>query len=121
MEKTRYPVPDRSDFTPDEYRHDPVMREGDLGATEGALADGRPYRLESWWWEGHTLITLFFSVLDLEKTSRPELLALIMPVLLAARVPEKHRKLAADTVRVIKDARGNGMYSLTLCVGEPEF
>ncbi len=95
------------------------MREGDLGAAGGALPDGRPYRLESWWWDGHTLVTLFFSVRGLEEASPAQLLALVMPVLALARVPASHRALDADDVRVITDAAGHRMHSLTFCVRVP--
>ena len=118
--KTSYPVPDRSDFKTNQYTKDPVMREGDLGASVDRLPDGRPYRVESWWWEGYTLITLFFSELDLEDASPEKLLELVMPALVESRVPKEHRKLSRKEANVITDASGNRMYSLSFCVLEPD-
>jgi len=57
-----------------------------------------------------TLVTYFFSVLDLEEASSDQWLALLLPELEAAAVPEEFRRLDED-VRKILDASGNEMYS----------
>ena len=44
----KYPVPDRSDFNPNEYTKDPQMREWDLGSFSGLLAGDRPFVAENW-------------------------------------------------------------------------
>jgi len=114
----RYPVPDRSNFTPNEFLEDDSLPEGDINATSGTLPDGRPYVLEGWFTEGMTLVTYFFSVRDLEEASPDQLLALLLPELEAAAVPEEFRRLDED-VRKILDASGNEIYSLTFVVGMP--
>ena len=117
----QYPAPDRSNFKPDTHRDDPDLPEGDLGAHTGALGDGRPYRVESWYREGHTFITCFFSVDDLDAASPDHLLEYVRPILKESRVPEERRRLAARDVRTIVDASGHRMFSLTFVVGEPRF
>jgi len=121
MPPSRYPAPDRSNFKPNQYLRDPDIRSGDLGGNVGTLADGRPYRIEPWFSEGTTYITLFFSVLDLEAAHGDQLLALVMPVLERAAVPPAWRRL--DSTKppfAIDDASGNRMFSLTFVVGVPE-
>jgi hypothetical protein len=116
----RYPVPDRSNFTPNEFLDDDSLPEGDINATSGTLPDGRPYVLEGWFTEGMTLVTYFFSVRDLEEASPEQLLALLLPELEGAAVPEKFRRLDEEGVNKILDASGNEVYSLTFVVGMPE-
>jgi hypothetical protein len=116
----QYPVPDRSDFTPDQFLNDDSLPEGDINATSGTLPDGRPYVLEGWFTEGMTLVTYFFSVRDLEEASPEQLLALLHPELEAAAVPEGFRRLNEEGVNKILDASGNEVYSLTFVVGMPE-
>jgi hypothetical protein len=115
----RYPVPDRSDFTPNQFLDDDSLPEGDINATSGTLPDGRPYVLEGWFTEGMTLVTYFFSVLDLEEASPDQLLALLRSELEAAAVPEEFRRLTHNDMRKILDASGNEVYSLTFVVGMP--
>jgi hypothetical protein len=123
MEKpmSQYPVPDRSDFTPDQFRDDDTLSEGDIGAATGTLSDGRPYVCESWFTEGMTLVTFFFSIRDLEESSSEDLLSLLRPELEAAAVPEEFRRVDPKEVHKIVDSSGNEMYSLTFVVGMPEF
>jgi len=123
MEKpmSQYLVPDRSDFTPDQFRNDDTLSEGDIGAATGTLSDGRPYVCESWFTEGMTLVTFFFSIRDLEESSSEDLLSFLRPELKAAAVPEEFRRVDPKEVHKIVDARGNEMYSLTFVVGMPEF
>lgn len=116
---SRYPAPDRSSFQPNTHREDPDLPEGDLGAYTGELADGRPYRVESWYTEGLTLITCFFCVDDLESASPEQLVEYIRPVLEETRVPDANRKLSANDVHTIVDASNHRLFSLTFVVGEP--
>ncbi len=117
----RYPVPDRSNFAPNKFIDDKNLPEGDLGASEGLLPDGRPYRLEGWYSEGATFVTIFFSTLDLEEAPAPALLELISGLVAEAEVPERYRRLNQSDVHTLEDGSGNIMYSLTFVVGEPEF
>lgn len=116
----RYPTPDRSDFTPNQYVHDQTLPEGDLGARALVLTDGRPARVESWFSHGATYITLFFSTLDLEDAPPDRLSALVAPVLEEENVLPRWRELSAAGVKTIVDASGNPIFSLTFVVREPE-
>lgn len=118
---SQYPVPDRSDFTPDQFRDDDTLPGGDMGAATGILSDGRPYLCEGWFTEGMTLVTFFFSARDLEESSSEDLLSLLRPELEAAAVPEEFRRVKPKEVHKIVDASGNEMVSLTFVVGMPEF
>ncbi len=118
----RYPAPDRSNFTPNQLTNDPFLREGDIGASQGVLPDGRPFQFEGWYAEGITMVTIFFSNLDLEEARAPALLELVSGLLAEAGVLERYRRLVqADdpwgSVHTIEDASGNMMYSLTFTVG----
>ena len=122
----RYPVPDRSNFSPNQRTNDPILREGDIGASRGVLPDGRPYQLEGWYAEGITMVTIFFSKLDLEDARAPALLELVSGLLAEAEVPEPNRRLVLQIAEdswgsghTIEDASGNIMYSLTFVVGNP--
>lgn len=118
---SRYPVPNRSDFTPNQSRDDDQRPEGDINAVTGTLSDGRSYLCESWFTEGMALVTYFFSVRDLEESSSEDLLSLLQPELRAAAVPEEFKRLNPSELRKIMDASGNEMYSLTFVVGMPDF
>lgn len=115
----RYPVPDRSNFVPNQLTNDEVLREGDIGSHEGELPDGRPFRFEGWFSEGYTLGTVFFSEMGLEDADAPTLLALVSELLEDAQVPSRFRRLPQHEVHKISDASGNVMYSLTFIMGEP--
>ena len=117
---SQYPVPDRSDFTPNDFLDD-TLPEGDISAATGTLSDGRPYVCEGWFTEGMTLVTFSFSIRDLEESSSKDLLSLLRPELKAAAVPEEFRRVDPKEVHKIVDASGNEMYSLTFVVGMPEF
>ncbi len=117
----RYPSPDRSNFAPNSRRDDPLLPEGDLGSSADRLSDGRPFVMEHWFSEGYTFITLFFSTLELEDAKPDQLLALVAPLLVDAKVPEERRSLTESGVRVIRDAADQPMYSLTFVVGEPPY
>ena len=54
----RYPVPDRSNFKPNQLLSDEKMPEGDIGTGGAILSAGRPYVIEAWFSES-------------EKTTRP--------------------------------------------------
>lgn len=116
--RSRYPEPDRSNFPPNQLQDDEIMPEGDLGAREGLLPDGRPYRAEVWYSEGYTYITLFFSALELEDAPPAKLLDLTLGVLEEARVPQDRRRLNDWDVHKVEDASGNIMYSLTFVAEE---
>lgn len=116
-----YPIPDRSDFAPNLWNHDPILPEGDLGAIGGVFPDGRPYRIEFWYTEGATLMTVFFSTLGLEQDSGAELLERVQPLLEAADTDASRRSLDQSCVLRLLDAAGNEMFSLTFVVGMPEF
>ncbi len=114
---SKYPVPNRSKFIPNQYCNDSQLREGDLGAKSGMLENQRPYRLELWWQDGMTAITLFFSVIDIESLSPRSLLKLVRPVLEQEYIPKEHQILTQENITIITDAEGNDMYSISFIVG----
>lgn len=71
-----YPPVDRSDFTPNSHGHtgDEVF---DIGWAEGALQDGRPYRMECWGLTGSTGVTVFMASEGIEAFSAAAVNALL--------------------------------------------
>jgi hypothetical protein len=116
-----YPKPDRSNFVPNKYNNDQELPESDLGSAKGVLFDGRPYLTELWATEGYTLITFFFSTIDIDKASSDQILALLHNALEEEGVPKQYWLLNQENMKKIKDASGNSMYSITFVVGEPTF
>lgn len=119
MSRPAYPIPDRSNFHPNAHRTD-ALPEGDVGSSDAALADGRPYRVESWYTEGMTLVTCFLSNRDLENASAEQLLEYIQPILERCAVPADKRRLASEDVHVINDASDQPMFSLTFLIGSSD-
>ena len=101
-----FPAPDRSDFTPNAHRDAPILPEGDLGASVGVFRDGRPYRIESWFTEGITLMTIFFSTRGIEQASPAEVLERVRPLLEASDTDESWRRLGESGVKRMLDSAG---------------
>ncbi len=115
-----YHAPDRSDFVPNQLRNDPDMPEGDLGACATTLADGRAAVVERWFSEGATLVTLFFSALDLEDATLERLLELTRTILERERVPTDHEAPSSPGVMTRRDGAGRWVFSMTFVVSLPE-
>ena len=119
MQTNKYPDPDRSQFAPNQHRDDPFLPESDIGFVTDVLTDGRPYRLVSWYQDGYTFVTFFFSSLGIENANSKQIMDLLNPILVES-VPKNYRKLKkSGLVKIIDDA-GNEMYSITFVVGEPD-
>lgn len=116
-----FPAPDRSDFTPNAHTDDPRLPEGDLGTSAGVFPDGRPYRIEFWFTEGITLMTIFFSTGGIEQAPAAELLERVKPLLEAADTDEAWRRLGESDAKRMIDGAGNEMFSLTFVVRMPDW
>lgn len=60
-----YPKPDRSTFEPN-FQKTPENDALDIGWAEGVLTDGRPFRMEYWCQDQCSIVTFFFSTVDLD-------------------------------------------------------
>jgi len=69
---TGYPKPDRSTFKPN-FQKTPENEALDIGWAEGALTDGRPFRMEYWCQDQYSIVTFFFSTVDLDFTDQVNL------------------------------------------------
>jgi hypothetical protein len=68
----KYCRPDRSDYIPNltnQRRNDPL----DIGWFEGELSDNRPFRAECWQQDHLKVLTLFFSMAEIEHLSQTSL------------------------------------------------
>lgn len=111
-----FPVPDRSNFVPNQYLHE---AEVDLGTSRGTLPDGREYLLEAWAQSGTKLVTVFCSTVGLDATDPAALLELVRPALEEVHVPAEYLRLSGRDVHVIRDARQQAVFSLTFVVALP--
>ena len=88
----------------------------DLGWAEGIFTDSRPYRCESWATGGISLITVFFSSLQLENSSNQSLSQLL--------VSERLLHSASGEINVegllFEDASGNAMWSVNVVISDEE-
>ena len=66
---TSYFKPDRSTFKPN-VKKTPENDALDIGWAEGVLSDGRPFRMEYWCQDQNSIVTFFFSTIDLEFTDQ---------------------------------------------------
>jgi hypothetical protein len=62
---TSYPKPDRSTFKPNSYKT-PENDSLDIGWAEGVLSDNRPFRMEYWCQDQCSIVTFFFSTVELD-------------------------------------------------------
>jgi hypothetical protein len=102
--------PDRSAFSPNLMVR-AIDRKLDLRWAKGEWKDGRPYRAELWSWEGLSIVTFFFSTLDLEDAGEADL----------ERILEKESLLEfPGTPRVyperVRDSGGNEIWSVSVTV-----
>lgn len=88
----------------------------DVGWYEGTFSDGRPFRTECWCQDQVTMITFFFSTIDLENASQGEIAGLLVSENLV-RFNSDKRYLAA---RRFVDPSGNEMWSINIVVGDGE-
>jgi hypothetical protein len=107
-----YPKPDRSNIIPN-FVKTPENDALDLGWAEGVLSDGRPFRAECWAQDQITMLTLFFSVMDLENHTDQMFKDMLIKESLIEFVGDDAFLQAAT----IKDAAGNDMWSVNIVIG----
>jgi hypothetical protein len=108
-----YPIPVRSDYQPSSTQpHDDSVVE--IGWSEGAFGEGRPFRAEAWAEDGITMLTFFFSTDDLKDSTSDQLAELLVQEgLLRFR---SAKRFVGD--RPLLDASGNEMWSVNIVVGD---
>ena len=113
MAKT-YPKPDRSDFTPNFQKTDEndVI---DIGWTEGELSDGRPFRLEMWAQDQMTMLTFFFSTLQLSLSEKAW-----ADLLEREELIRFTSELRSVGLRQLSDAGGKPIWSVTVVIGDED-
>ncbi len=84
----------------------------DIGWIEGEFSDGRPYRAELWCWDHNSIITFFFSSLDLENASDQEFADLL----------ERETSFKVEARKLIvpiktRDFSGNELWSVNIFFG----
>jgi hypothetical protein len=107
-----YPKPDRSNIIPN-FVKTPENDALDLGWAEGVLSDGRPFRAECWAQDQITMLTLFFSVMDLENHTDQMFKDMLVKENLIEFVGDK----AILQATTIKDIVGNDMWSVNIVIG----
>lgn len=123
MNDKPYPAIDRADFTPN-FHKTLDNEQLDIAWGEGALADGRPVRVECWACDQMTFLTYYFSALDLGDATPPQLKALLVAEGLIAFDDDKfhaagYSGINADSHRYV-DPSGNDMWVVTVLVGDDE-
>lgn len=111
MTESRYPTPDRSNFVPN--ADDDVK---DIGWAVGVFSDGRPWRCEAWAQDQVTMLTIFFSSLDLED-ERGDGFATLLEREGMVTFGEGQRFVSAVE---LEDACGAPMWSVNVVVGDDD-
>jgi hypothetical protein len=108
-----YPVPNRANHKPN-LDLSPEKDYVDVGWSGGRLSDGRPFRVEYWYWEEVSILTYFMSTKGLENATDGYFRELLVDeglLTFAANDPVIKSKK-------IKDASGNEMWSINVAVGD---
>lgn len=108
-----YPKPDRSTHRPNRVKT-PENEQLDIGWAEGALSDGRPWRLELWAQDQITSATVFLSSSGLETCSAGQLAELLEREGIIRWAPDARRSAYPA---LITDASGNPMWSINVIIG----
>ena len=111
----RYPIPDRSNFTPN-FSKTPENDVLDIGWAEGFLSDGRPYRLECWAQDQVTMVTIFVSRMGLEDLGTEAVQELLEREDLAHF--RSSRRYAST--RSFRDGSGQDLLSINVVIGDDE-
>jgi len=106
-----YPMIDRSNIN---FFDDPDVH--NIGYHEGVLSDGRPYRLECWAMDQITNITVFTSTIDLEKSSRKQVLDYLENEGIFTRLNGEDY----GYVTKFEDSKGNEFFSVNLVIADDE-
>ncbi len=110
---SRYPIPDRANHKPN-LGFGPDKEYVDVGWTGGVLSDGRPFRVEYWWWEEVSILTYYMSTKDIEAVSDSYFRELLVDEGLLTFVSQKPTLRA----KKIRDASGNEMWAVNVSVGD---
>ena len=110
-----YPKPDRSDQVRN-FVKSADNETLDIGWSEGALSDGRPYCAECWAEDQLTLLTLFLSSLGMESYTDDMFRALLEAEGLV-RFLTDDRYVSAKR---FMDAGGNDVWSVNIVIGDDE-
>lgn len=109
----KYPKPDRSSYVPSpmEPDEDGVI---DVGFRTGTFADGREYRLECWRMEEMVMVTVMFSDIELEDSSREDLRELLVKERI---LTFKQREHPLQCTRTFDDS-GRAMWSVNIMLSD---
>jgi hypothetical protein len=107
-----FPAPDRSDYLPGSEAQNGIH---DIGWAEGTFSDNRPYRAECWAQDQITMLTFFFSVLELPIVSNADAAALL----------EREHLVFFQSARYVQvgrvtDAAGNDLWSVNVVIGDED-
>ena len=111
----KFPVPDRSKQPMRAAKdHDGIL---DVGWCEGVLSDGRTFRGEMWAQDQVSVLTLFFSAIDLEQMQAEDMRHLVEREGLVL-----FRKTGASycAAAILIDDSGNRLWSVNIVVGDEE-
>ncbi len=108
-----YPAPDRGNHKPN---LDPTPDKDylDVGWNGGILSDGRPFRVEYWYWDEVSVLTYFMSTRGIEDVTDGYFKELLVDEGLITFVHQDPILKA----KKIKDASGNEMWSINVAVGD---
>lgn len=110
-----YPVPNRANHKPN-LDLTPEKDYLDVGWSGGVLSDGRPFRVEYWYWEEISILTYFMSTTGIENVGDGYFKELLVDEGLLTFV-SKDPVLKS---KKIKDAAGNEMWSINVAVGDQD-
>ena len=113
--EVRFPVPDRSDQKINHSKdEDGVL---DVGWNEGLMSDGRPFRMEMWAEDGVSMLTVFFSAVDIPDLDDKQMEALILAEGFVTFREGAHHYI----YKMLRtDPAGNAMWSANIVVGDED-
>jgi len=110
-----YPAPNRANHKPNLS----LSRDKDyvdVGWSSGILSDGRPFRVEYWYWDELSILTYFMSTTGIENATDGYFRELLVDEGLLTFVS----KDPALKAKKIRDASGNEMWSINVAVGDQD-
>ncbi len=119
-QKTSYPAIDKSDFKPNFSKQD-SNDQIDLGWGEGVFSDGRPYRIEFWAQYQLSMLTYFFSSIDMEKLSPAEIKKYLMDEHVVSFDDDAYNSAGYEGINMSSekfiDKSGNQMWAVNILLG----
>lgn len=110
-----YPVPNRTNHKPN-LSLSPDRDYLDVGFSTGVLSDGRPFRVEYWYWEEVSILTYFMSTADIENVTE----SYFKELLVDEGLLTFERKEPVVKAKKVRDASGNEMWSINVAVGDQD-